>query len=74
MKYGYNTTEDRKIWEMHKGGKVDDLTLRFMRDYYQPLMKRKTITEHETEMLNYFKEMVTELVNHLENEVEKTTK
>lgn len=71
MKYGYKSKEEKKIREFWGEGKVGDLTVNFMMDYYQPLMKRKTIKAEELEMLKYFKEMAEELINHLENDVEK---
>ena len=71
MKYGYKSEEDKKIRDFYGNGKIGDMTAHFMTNYYQPLMKRKTIKNEELEMLKYFKEMANELIKHLENVEEK---
>jgi hypothetical protein len=71
MKYGYRSEEDRVIRDFWGKGKIGEMVANFMTDYYQPLMKRKSIKNEEIEMLKYFKEMAEELLEHLENNVEK---
>ena len=71
MKYGYRSEEEKEVRDFWGQGKIGDLTANFMMDYYQPLMKRKTVKPEELEMLECFKEMVAELINHLENNTEK---
>lgn len=67
MKYGYTSKEDRKIRDFYGMGKIGDMTAIFLMNYYQQLMRRKTINNEELEMLQYFKDMANELIEHLEN-------
>lgn len=71
MKYGYRSEEDRMVRNFWDNGKIGEMVANFMTDYYQPLMKRKSIKNEEIEMLNHFKAMAEELLEHLENNVER---
>lgn len=59
MKYGYEERETFRI-EHRNGGVISDRMYDFFY-MYGSVMKRKTITENEIEIINMYAEMMTEM-------------